>query len=255
MARLNSGVKLLKEFSVAGSKKFRDKLCVYCRDKTSTTADHVFPREFFQISERDLLPKVPSCSECNNKKSQIEHYLTTVLPFGATHPNAEKALSIDAAKRLSKNRKLHKKLQSTFSHKLINDSNEGMRNAPTISIEPEKVHDFCAYVGLGLLWHHWKIYLPLNYSYRAFTPSQHGLEFIDSLFNLTTNFRVHEKLGDETIQYKGIASEIDDCLSVWAIQLLGGITVADNELGSVFKNSFVAVITGSEEHLEKLELV
>lgn len=240
---------------MAGSKKFRDKLCVYCRDKNSTTADHVFPREFFQISERDLLPKVPSCSECNNKKSQIEHYLTAVLPFGATHPNAKKALSVDTAKRLSKNKKLHRELQETFKQHLINDLEEGAKNAQVISIDPEKIHDFCAYVGLGLLWHHWKIYLPINCSYRVFTPSEYGLEFINNLFNLTTELRVHEKLGNETIQYKGIASEISDGISVWAIQLLGGITVADNEFSHVFKNSFVAVITGSEERLEKLELV
>lgn len=240
---------------MAGSKKFRDKLCVYCRDKSSTTADHVFPREFFQISERDLLPKVPSCSECNNKKSQIEHYLTAVLPFGATHPNAEKALSVDTAKRLSKNKKLHRKLQETFTHQLINDSKEGVRNAQVISIDPEKIHDFCAYVGLGLLWHHWKVYLPKNFSYRVFTPSSHGMHFIDKLFNLTTELRVHEILGNGTIQYKGSASEADDGISIWAIQLLGGITVADNDFASVIKNSFVAVITGSEERLEKLELV
>lgn len=240
---------------MAGSKKFQNKLCVYCRNNISTTADHVFPREFFQVSERDLLPKVPSCSECNNQKSQIEHYLTAVLPFGATHLNAKKALSVDTAKRLSKNRKLHKQLQNTFKRQLINDSEDGIRNALTIAIDPEKIHDFCAYVGLGLLWHHWKIYLPNDCSYRVFTPSQYGLEFIDSLFNLTTNLRVHEKLGDETIQYKGIASEMNDGFSVWAIQLLGGITVADSECSNVFKNSFVVVITGPKNQLEKLDLV
>lgn len=215
----------------------------------------MYSREFFQISERDSLPKVPSCSECNNKKSQIEHYLTAVLPFGATHPNAKKALAVDTKKRLSKNKKLHNKLQETFTHQLINDSKEGARNTPIISIDPEKIHDFCVYVGLGLLWHHWKVYLPVNCSYRAFTPSEYGLEFISHLFNLPTDLRVHEKLGDDTIQYKGISSEIDGCISVWAIQLLGGITVADNEFGNIFKNSFVAVITGPEEELEKLELV
>ena len=240
---------------MAGSKKYRDKLCVYCRDRNSTTADHVFPREFFQIEERDSLPKVPSCEECNNKKSQIEHYLTAVLPFGATHKNANKALSIDTAKRLSKNKKLHDSLKEMFTHKLINDSEDGVRNAMIIPINPDKIHDFCAYVGLGLLWHHWKIYLPENFSYRVFTPSGHGMKYIDSLFNLTTELRVHEILGNKTIQYKGIASETDNGISVWAIQLLGGMTVADNDFGSVIKNSFVAVITGSEEKLEKLELV
>ena len=96
---------------MGSSKKYKDKMCVYCRQKMSTTADHIFPRELFQAEQRNLLPKVPSCTNCNNEKSKLEHYLLTVLPFGATHLNAQKTLSIDVAKRLRKNRKLHEQIE------------------------------------------------------------------------------------------------------------------------------------------------
>lgn len=83
---------------MAGSKKYRGKVCVYCRTNKSSTADHIFPREFFQIDKRADLPKVPACQKCNNEKSKLEHYLAAILPFGATHSDAKKELSIDVAK-------------------------------------------------------------------------------------------------------------------------------------------------------------
>ncbi len=66
-----------------GSKRYRGKRCVYCgRDGAADTGDHVIARGFFLPSERDQLPQVPACNQCNNEKSRIEHHLLTVLPFG-----------------------------------------------------------------------------------------------------------------------------------------------------------------------------
>lgn len=240
---------------MAGSKKFRDKVCVYCRKNNSATADHVFPRELFQTHERDNLPKVPACTECNNAKSRLEHYLTATLPFGATHDNAEMALSVDVSKRLSRNKKLHRELEASYSRNQVPDSKNGTRNALTISLDFKKLDDLCSYIAIGLMWHHWGKLLPLNCSHKAFTPSEYGLEIIDGLFNTTSNFRIDEVLGDNTIRYKGMLSEVDEGMSVWAIQLLGGITIADSNFSNVFENSFVAVITGSSTTLEKIELV
>lgn len=93
----------LRETKFGSSKKYKDKICVYCRESTSTTADHVFPREFFQKHQRSNLPKVPSCKSCSNEKSKLEHYLLSVLPFGATHSYVHQVLSVDVPKRLERN--------------------------------------------------------------------------------------------------------------------------------------------------------
>ena len=209
-----------------GSKKFKNKTCVYCRENTSETADHVFPREFFQIHERQNLPKVPACKNCNNKKSALEHYLTATLTFGATHRNSIDALSIDTAKRLSRNNKLFQEHRSNLSKHTYFDGTL-VTTTSTLKLEPEYLTEFVAYVALGLLWHHWKIILPKGFSYQAFMPSTKGAEFVTNLFNLNSNMYIHESLGDETMRYKGIASEVDVGLSVWAIQLLGGMTLMD----------------------------
>jgi hypothetical protein len=84
------------------SKKFRGKKCVYCCAAVSVTADHVFARELFLKSRRANLPKVPACNACNQKKSVLEHYVTTLLPFlrlelgddGAPHASAQSFLGV-----------------------------------------------------------------------------------------------------------------------------------------------------------------
>jgi glutaredoxin len=238
---------------LGGSKKFKGKLCVYCRRNESTTADHVFPRELFQIEQRDQLPKVPSCVECNNEKSKLEHYLSAVLPFGATHSNSEKALSVDAAKRLEKNQKLHKELKRRFGYRQVPSEHGGTEERLVVELNYEALHDFVGFIGRALMWHHWGTYLPSEFRFIVFTPSSSGIEYISRLFEMSSDYRVDVKLGGDTVRYKGVMSEVDEGLSIWAIQLLGGMTVSDKSLGYVFKNSFVAMVTGPSKAIENLE--
>ncbi|TQO83690.1 HNH endonuclease [Vibrio cholerae] len=240
---------------MAGSKKYKGKLCVYCRVNNAATADHVFPREFFQVEHRNQLPKVPACSKCNNEKSKLEHYLTTVLPFGGTHIDSQKALEIDVPKRLSKNRKLSSKLHESMSDIFVQSVAGSSEKRLGFGIDIEKLHALAGYIGRGLIWYHWKIYLPEGCIFKAFTPSSAGMEFLTYLFNLSTEYRVNTvSLGVDTIRYKGVMSQDNSGLSIWAVQFLGGLTLVDESSNSVFENSFVAVITGSPSALSNLEL-
>ena len=92
------------------SKKFKGKRCAYCAEREAVTGDHIFAREFFLPSARANLPQAPICRECNNEKSKLEHYLTTVLPFGGQHPTSLENLESMVPKRLRKNAKLHREL-------------------------------------------------------------------------------------------------------------------------------------------------
>ncbi|MGF1733666.1 hypothetical protein [Photobacterium kasasachensis] len=241
---------------MGGSKKYKGKLCVYCRVNQSTTADHVFPRELFQLEHRGLLPKVPSCEKCNNEKSKLEHYLTAVLPFGGTHIDAETALSVDAAKRLKRNQKLQDRLRESAKDIVLQSSTGTVENRLAVAFDSDSLHNLVGFIGRGLIWHHWGAYLPIESSFKVFTPSEAGIEFLHNLFNLSTKYRVNTtSLSVDTVRYKGVMSESDMGLSVWAIQFLGGTTVVDEDSNSIFKNSFVAMVTGSPESLSKLELV
>ncbi len=220
----------------------------------SATVDHIFPRELFQTEQRSMLPKVPSCTNCNNEKSKSELYLLTVLPFGATHSNAQKALSIDVPKRLIKNRKLHEQIKKGFGSKNIPSANNGIEKRLSVEFDARRLNDFVGFVGRGLMWHHWGICLPLNCTFKIFTPTRSGIDFLSGLFQLKTKYRVEAQLGDGTVRYKGVMSETDEGVSVWAIQLFGGITVADDKLEHLFSHSFVAMITGPAEVLDQIQI-
>lgn len=239
---------------MGGSKKFRDKLCVYCRVNKSTTADHVFPREFFQIEHRGGLPKVPACESCNNEKSKLEHYLTTVLPFGGTHVDAKQALSVDTAKRLKRNNKLSDQLKNSVKNIRIKSDSGVIETRLGVGFDSSMLHELVGYIGRGLMWHHWGAYLPTDSANKVFTPSETGIEFIHALFNLSTNYRVKTtSLGVDTIRYKGVMSESDRGLSVWAIQIFGGLTVMEENSNTIFTSSFVVMVTGRPEMLNSLE--
>lgn len=237
---------------MASSKQHRKKICVYCRDRESTTADHVFPRAIFQRDQRNDLPKVPSCEECNNEKSRLEHYLLSVLPFGATHPHAHQALSADVPRRLGRNQKLYRELNSGFGYSYIPGESNSLERRLHVKVDADVLHEFIGFVGRGLMWHHWRRYLPQECAFRAFTPSPTGIQFLTDLFNLNTPHRVQASLGGETVRYKGVMSEADERVSAWAIQLLGGITLSTANHSHVFKNSFVAMISGPPNIISNL---
>lgn len=239
---------------MGSSKKYKDKICVYCRESVSSTADHVFPREIFQKHQRSNIPKVPSCESCNNEKSKLEHYLLSVLPFGATHSHAHQALSVDVPKRLERNLKLHRRIKSGLGYDYIPRQSNVLERRLSVRLDSDALHEYVGYVARGLMWHHWQKLLPKECTYRAFTPSPKGIEYLTELFGLNSPHRVQINLGGRTVRYKGVMSEVDEGVSVWAVQMLGGITVSTHNHSHVFKNSFVAVITGAPHVLNKLEL-
>ncbi len=138
---------------MGSSKKYKNKLCVYCRCNQSVTADHVFPREMFQLEQRNMLPKVPSCQVCNNEKSKLEHYLLSILPFAATHANAHKALSVDVAKRLKNNRKLHNKLKDEMKYRTIPIEDGKFEERLIVNLDYKILHDFIGFIGRGFMWY------------------------------------------------------------------------------------------------------
>src|SRR3546814_13523430 len=99
-------------------KRFKGKPCAYC-DGTGDTADHVFARNFFPIEDRAHLPQVSACEPCNRDKSQLEHYLLSVLSFGGNHP-ASSAIPAGEVPR-SEERRVGKEWVSTCRYRWAPD--------------------------------------------------------------------------------------------------------------------------------------
>ena len=135
------------------SKRHVGKICVYCGTAPAETMDHVFAREFFLVSRRANLPKVPTCSACNGVKSGHEHYLTTVLPFASNHQDAPLV-----QRRLDKNAKLKRQLAAGHQQELTLQ-NGLFLPAMTLPFDGDRVGELFKFITQGLLYHHFKVIL------------------------------------------------------------------------------------------------
>jgi hypothetical protein len=180
------------------SKKYRDKVCVYCAGAPSVTADHIIARQFFLSNRRSDLPKVPACEACNRQKSELEHYLTAVLPFGGRHPDATVALGTMVPKRLLKNRRLHEKLivglrRSTARHP---DADSQAQTSLAIPIESVRLRQLFALITKGLVWYHWQTILGPGYSVRAEAISEAWAQRYGQFFGMKARDHVKANLGE-----------------------------------------------------------
>jgi len=141
------------------SKKFRGKRCAYCADAQSTTEDHIFAREFFLPEDRGNLPKAPACASCNNEKSKLEQYFTSILPFGGRHDQAVVNLQTRVPPRLQRNRKLHEELATTLRRAWLRENAGLFLPGITFAMDGERLEELVSFIVRGLMWHHWRTYL------------------------------------------------------------------------------------------------
>ncbi len=222
------------------SKKYKGKTCVYCAQEPSTTADHVVAREFFLKQHRDNLPKVPACGECNSEKSRLEHYLTTILPFGGQHPDAQHNLQTMIPKRIHRNMKLREEvLQSMQSSR-----------GTSIQIDPEKFESLFIYIAKGLAWYHWEILLNSDCTARVATISDAGIPLVNSLFDMKASNHIEMNLC-QTFFYEGMQANAPLELTLWKMSMYNASFVSPikgadgNQFGSQ-----VIVLTGPSKYIQ-----
>lgn len=218
------------------NKKYKGKQCVYCAETVSVTGDHIFAREFLIKSQRQNLPKVPACNECNNKKSILEHYLTTILPFGALHTNAKQNLVTMVPKRLTKNQKLHNSLRTRMTYK----THEGMRRL-FIPIDGNSILDLFKYIAKGLTWFHWNTTIKKTSFVFSTVITKTGEQMFNKyLLSLKAKNRVENTIGIDSFLYTGAQGVDTDQLTIWKFRIYGGLAMAEkNVLGQC-----IIVITG-----------
>ena len=148
------------------SKRYKGKTCAYCATEGSSgTADHVFAREFFLPALRDGIPKVPACRSCNCLKSDLEHYLATLLPFGGNHPDSHPLLRDRVPQRLASNQRLRRELAGGVSRvRLAGEEPEERMGVP---FAPEKLIEWTRLIARGLALHHWGLVIPADHTVLA----------------------------------------------------------------------------------------
>ena len=207
-------------------KRYKGKVCAYCAiPGSSTTADHVFAREFFTSGDRSDLAKVPACERCNNEKSKLEHYLASVLPFGGRHPDASKMLGEYVPPRLEKNKNLQKQLAAGRRYEWHDDGSGLIAPRMGIPFESEKLAELFIYVAKGLSVHHWGYVVPAETTIRSGMITSLGASYFEQMLALNGK-RVRSSLGNEVFVYDGLQSTSEPQISIWKFTPFGGVQMS-----------------------------
>ncbi len=226
-----------------GSKRFRNKTCVYCGlEAGANTADHVIAREFFLIAGRDNLPKVPACHECNAAKSRLEHYVLSVLLMGGVHGDAIEALATQLGPRLAKNDALRRELFIGQRDRMIRQPDGSWTNGMSVPFDGEKLAALCCYIGFGLAWHHWHLQLAPHVVASANMFSSLGqATFEDMLVRCDAGGRVENTVGRGVFEYRGIHLRTNPRITLWQMKFFGGVELGSyRQRGETTRSVFVA---------------
>lgn len=209
------------------SKKYKERTCVYCGVNKSTSPDHVIARKFFEVSRRHNLPKVPSCQKCNNIKSRLEHYFTSLLPFGSNDDSAREILQSSVEKRLNSNLKLKRHLSENIERRWTKTKSNIYLQTVQLPINPDMLLSLFNFIIKGLLWHHWKVILSSNYFVKAVNLTDFGVHnFYTQLFRGAGIGVVEGNLANNGFTYIGRQGTDYPEMSVWLMKIYNGITLA-----------------------------
>jgi hypothetical protein len=239
-----------KDYVTAMSrKKFDNMTCVYCATRSATTADHVFARGFFLEARRGNLPKVPACQPCNKAKSDLEHYLATVLPFGGRHADAAANLQGKVPRRLAKNLALHRKLAAGMSRVWTREAGVYLPTS-TVPFEPEKLNELFAFIAKGLAWHHWGV-LVSTPDTAVFAGLLNGAgEHLLKSWMAPARVRVTGNPGGGTFSYEGVQASDNPSMTIWLFSVYGGARLSGDPDAPDEEVSKVGAVSGSKRFMD-----
>lgn len=229
------------------SKKYKNKVCVYCSEALSTAGEHIFAKEFFLKNQRANLPKAPSCDKCNRDKSRLENYLITILPFAGRHDDALENLTEMVPRRLARNKKLHRRLASQMKKAWILRDSRIYAKQTTFKFEGQTLIQLLGYIVRGIFWHHFDQVLSRNTVVEVLALTKYGKEYfnknflsVDGLDSYSGNY------GSGTISYKGVRDPSNPEFTCWVFSLYGGIQIYEDSASKSEISNEIGAITFPE---------
>jgi len=200
----------------------------------------VVGRKFFLEGRRGNLPQVPACKRCNNRKSELEAYLMTVLPFGAKNADAAEILAKLVPPRLEKNAKLQRKLRRGYERS----------GGTAIPFEHKPLEELFAMIAKALAFQYFGVRLGNGYSSIASLFANEGAGFFAQMLS-TGKARVSGDFGEGTFKYDGAQSKDDPQLTMWRFEIYGGVDFGgDPNVNG--PSSLAIAVTGRSEMIGNL---
>lgn len=234
--------------------RFKGKTCPYCAvPGCSETEDHVVCRKFFLERHRGNLPKVPACKPCNSRKSELEHYLTAVLPFGGRHADATETLATMVPGRLEGNKRLARELAAGAEYVSPLDSSGDP--AFTVPFDSEPLRELFEMIARGLAWHHWVLLLPPDtVNVYGWFASPEGTAIFNQIFAHSARRRVTDQLG-RAFLYEGAQAKDFEQFTIWRMSLYGAVIADEHDTPTQLGYVLTApkTMAGANKFIELLE--
>jgi hypothetical protein len=151
-----------------------------------------------------------------NVQSDLEHYLTTILPFAGQHADALANLSDMVPPRLANNKKLHKNLSRDASNVWTQTKSGLHAQSMALPFESDRLVDLFGYIVRGLLFFHWGVRLTAEHFWEV-ALFRYGA--FDGFMQMRAKGRVSCNLGNGTFLYDGIQGTDNDAISAWRFSI------------------------------------
>jgi len=179
-----------------------------------------------------------ACKRCNNRKSELEAYLMTVLPFGAKNADAAEILARLVPPRLEKNAKLERKLRRGYE----------CSGGTAIPFEHKPLEELFAMIAKALAFQYFGVHLGSGYSSIASLFTNEGEGFFSQMLS-SGKAHVSGDLGEGTFRYEGAQSMDDPQLTMWRFEIYGGVDFGgDPNVNG--PSSLAIAVTGRQERVK-----
>jgi hypothetical protein len=173
------------------------------------------------------LPKVPSCRNCNNKKSALEHYVAAALLAGSRLPDGNRYRQEKVSRRLSKNVKLQKEL-GVWDPPVWMKVNGVVRQMHVLKLDATKICRLMEFITKGLYRFHFGKVLSSSFQPRVnmFAPENEAAlrAWIQPFFPADSRV-VSGNIGEGSFIYVGRQSSIHEGLTLWQMTWHNGIAL------------------------------
>jgi hypothetical protein len=181
------------------------------------------------LDDREGIPLVPACRECNNAKARMEQQLTAVVPFGATHGRSSEILSTMVPPRLEKNLKLARTLSQSMTYRFVSsDYGTTWDTQLVLPLEGEDLSKLLTMMVRGLAFAEYGVLLPETECFvRADFLIGAGRAAFEQLHAQRGNRTGMKNLGHGIFEYEGVQATGEPQLTVWRMSLCGIVTGGD----------------------------
>jgi hypothetical protein len=191
-------------------------VCIYCGN-IATTKDHVPPRSFFPKPFLSNLITVPSCFECNNRFSNDEEYLRTVLASALQDRDSEELVTQiweqKVERALKRNEPLIGSIYNSLQLVSIYDGSTLLGKRMAFTIDMDRIERVISKIVKGLFFCHVGEPLAPNFSVKTALNPEEFPERYSSLIQASPI----NTLGNGVLRYRRVHAVDDPNCSIWLI--------------------------------------